>query len=117
MDSLFIDGLELWTRIGIADEEREKEQRLTVNIELFLDLSPAGTNDDLTRSIDYLAVTQQVRELAKTERKTIEALAEDIAAMILKQFTPAGGVKVSVWKFPIPGVRSVAATIFRPTEH
>ncbi len=113
MDSLSIDGIELSTHIGVPEEERKKEQRLLVSIELFLDLSAAGRTDDVTQSVDYYQVTLRIRTLAQQERKTIESFAEDIAQMILKEFQPAGGVKVSVWKFPMPGVRAVCATIER----
>lgn len=113
MDSLSIHDLELWTRIGVPDEERKTEQKVLVTIELIGDLSPAGKTDDVTRGIDYETLVNDVRVLATTERKTIERLAEDIAAMILKSYKPQS-VKVSVFKQPLPGVRGVKATITRP---
>ncbi len=116
MDSLFIDSIELWTRIGVPEEERQKEQRLLVTVELLLDLSSAGKSDDVAQSINYDQVTQRIRALAQQERKTIEAFAEDTAQMILKEFGPQGGVKVTVWKFPLPGVKGVCATIWRKND-
>ncbi|OGJ61473.1 hypothetical protein A3C37_04080 [Candidatus Peribacteria bacterium RIFCSPHIGHO2_02_FULL_53_20] len=113
MDSLCITDLELWTHIGVPEKERKTEQRILVTIELLGDLSPVGKSDDVTRGIDYEKLTNAVRALAKTERKTIERLAEDIAEMILKSYKPQS-VKVSVWKEPLPGVRGVKATIQRP---
>lgn len=112
-DILSIHDLELWTRIGVPAEERQTEQRILVTIELLGDLSPVGKTDDITKGIDYEKLTNDVRALAKTERKTIERLAEDIAAMILKSYKPES-VMVSVWKEPLPGVRGVKATIQRP---
>jgi dihydroneopterin aldolase len=112
MDSLIIHDLELWTRIGVPEEERKTEQRILVTIELFGDLSSVAKSDDVTRGIDYEQLTNDVRSLATTERKTIERLAEDIAAMILTSYKPQS-VKVSVWKESMPGVRGVMATIFR----
>ncbi|OGJ59933.1 hypothetical protein A2881_02255 [Candidatus Peribacteria bacterium RIFCSPHIGHO2_01_FULL_55_13] len=113
MDTLTITDLELWTRIGVPDEERKAEQRILVTIELQGDLSPVGKSDDVSKGIDYEMLTNEVRALAKTERKTIERLAEDIAAMIIALYNPES-VKVSVWKEPLPGVRGVKATITRP---
>jgi dihydroneopterin aldolase len=113
MDSLTITDLELWTHIGVPDEERKTEQRIHVTIELLGDLFPVGKTDDVTKGIDYEILTNDVRTLANTERKTIERLAEDIAAMILKSYKPQS-VKVSVFKQPLPGVRGVTATITRP---
>ncbi len=113
MDTLSIHDLELWTRIGVPDAERKTEQKMLVAIELIGDLSAVGNSDDVTRGIDYEALVNDVRLLAKTERKTIERLAEDIAAMILKSYKPQS-VKVSVWKEPLPGIRGVKVTLARP---
>ncbi|MBM3227530.1 dihydroneopterin aldolase [Candidatus Peribacteria bacterium] len=113
MNTLTIHDLELWTHIGVPEEERKTEQRILVTIELLSDLSPVGKTDDVTQGIDYEQLVHDVRVLAKIERKTIERLAEDIAAMILKSYKPES-VKVSVLKQPLPGVRGVKATITRP---
>lgn len=113
MDSLFVKDLELWTHIGVPKEERDSEQLLRVSVELFTDLSSVGRKDDLKKGIDYEAVVKDIRKLATTERKTIERLAEDIAAMILKKYKPFA-VEVSVEKRPIPGMKSVSVTLGRP---
>lgn len=116
MDSLLIDRLELWTRIGVPKEERKQEQCVLVNVELFTDLSAIAKKDDVKKGIDYDLVVKDIRKLATTERKTIERLAEDIAAMILKKYRPYA-VEVSVEKRPIPGVESVIVTLSRQRAH
>ena len=113
MDTLSIHDLELWTRIGVPEEERKTEQKVLVTIELISDLSPVGKTDDVMQGIDYETLVNDVRLLAKTARKTVERLAEDIAAMVLQSYKPQS-VKVSVWKEPMQGVRGVKATIVRP---
>ncbi|HRH93551.1 MAG TPA: dihydroneopterin aldolase [Candidatus Peribacteria bacterium] len=113
MDSLYIQDLELWTRIGVPDDERASEQRLLVSVELFTDLAPAAKADDVTKSIDYARVAADVQTLAGTARKTLERFVEDVAAMILKTYSPAGGVKVSAQKFVLPNAKAVHATIVR----
>lgn len=112
-DSLYLDGIELWTRIGVPDEERQAEQKIIVSVEFFLDLKPVAEKDDVRRGIDYAEVVKEVRALAATERKTLERLAEDIAAMLLERFTPPS-VKVVAWKTPLAGMRAAAVTIVRP---
>jgi FolB domain-containing protein len=113
MDSLSINDLELWTHIGVPEEERRIEQRVLVSIELSTDLSPVGKNDDVTKGIDYEKIVADVRELAQTERKTIERLAEDIAETVLLKYQ-SKSVKVSIQKNPLPGVRGACVTIERP---
>lgn len=114
MDSLFLRGIEVSTRIGVPDEERAKAQALHVDIELFHPAKPMAGSDNVTKGIDYDAITQTVLALAATERKTVERFAEDIAAELLRKFSPAGGVKVSVWKNPSLPLKEVCITIARP---
>ncbi len=114
MDSITLEDIEIWTRIGVPEEERAVEQRLLVSVELFSDLAPAAKADDVGKGIDYDAVTVALRDLAGgAPRKTMERFVEDAAAMILKAFKPAGGVKVSAQKFVLPGVKAVHVTVFR----
>ena len=113
MDSIVIEELELRTRIGVPEAERANEQRVTLSVELFHDLAPAANTDDVTQSIDYKHVTDDLKTLCKTPRATLERLAEDAAAMILKKYTPSGGVKICARKFVVEGTKSVSITIFR----
>ena len=111
-DTLSITDLELWTRIGVPREEREAEQRVLVTIEMSLDTRAAAQSDDVKKSINYVDVAEDLRALAKTERKTIERLAEDIAGMILEKHG-AKHVAVTVKKFALPGAAHVSITIAR----
>jgi len=109
-DSITIHELELWTRIGVPESERTDPQRILVSVELFLDTKDAGTNDDVSKSINYADVAEEILELAKTERKTIECLAQDIASSIGKD---VNAIKVTVTKFPLSEAKAVSITIER----
>ena len=111
-DLLTITDLELWTRIGVPLGERQAEQRLLVTVEMACDVSAAAKTDDVKKFIDYAGVTEDLKTLARTERKTIERFAEDVAQMILKKHG-ADAVSVSVKKFAIPGAKNVHVTIHR----
>ncbi|OGJ56411.1 dihydroneopterin aldolase [Candidatus Peribacteria bacterium RIFCSPHIGHO2_02_FULL_52_16] len=113
MDTITIQNLELWTHIGVSEEERAQEQRLLVSVEMTVDTKAAAKSDDVTKSIDYYQVSEELKKLAKTERKTIERFAEDAATMILDRFKPKN-VTVSVKKFAVPGSDFVAIAIRRP---
>lgn len=113
MDSLYIQDIEIWTRIGVPEIERSTEQRLLVSVELFTDLQSTAKHDEIGKGIDYQQVVEGIRNLASTPRKTLERLTQDIADHVLHAYSPAGGVKVSVQKHILPGVRAVHATIFR----
>ena len=111
-DTITITDLELWTRIGVTEEERTRDQRLLVTVTFPTDAAAVAARDDLSQGIDYADVVLAIRALAATERKTIERLAEDIASAILRNFHPAS-VTVIVKKFPIAGARNVAIQIHR----
>ncbi|MDD5623906.1 MAG: dihydroneopterin aldolase [Candidatus Peribacteraceae bacterium] len=108
-----IDSLELWTHIGVPEEERACEQRVLVSLEITCAGLEPPDADDLEGMVDYERVVQDLRLLAQEERLTIERLAEDIAAVILGH-DAVESVTVSVQKFPLPGVRSISLTITRP---
>ncbi len=113
MDNILIRGIELWTRLGVPDSERASPQHILVDIWLSISTKEVSATDDVSKGIDYAAVTTAVRALAETERKTVERLAEDIATLVLTQFKPAS-VTVSVQKKPDLPVDAVCLTITRP---
>ncbi len=114
MDCTSLRDIELWTRIGVPEDERQKPQRILVTMELLSPLQKVAHTDDVREGIDYQKVVEVVQSLASTERKTIERLAEDIADAILKKFKPTGGVRVTAIKKPDLPLESVSITIKRP---
>jgi 7,8-dihydroneopterin aldolase/epimerase/oxygenase len=115
MDSIIIRGISLVTHIGVPDAERANQQQILVDIEVLHPMQQAGSTDDVGNSIDYAAVTACVQTLQKTERKTVERLATDIASAILQKFRPSGGVRVTVTKKPKDlKIASVSVTVQRP---
>lgn len=114
MDSILLQSIRVSTHIGVPDAERTRAQILSVDIELFHPAKPVAVSDDVSKGIDYDTVTQTVLALAATERKTVERFAEDIAVELLRTFSPAGGVKVSVTKTPNLPLKDIRITIVRP---
>ncbi|MEM0912583.1 MAG: dihydroneopterin aldolase [Pseudomonadota bacterium] len=64
-DTVFIKNLEILTVIGVYDHEREKPQRVIIDLEILADLSTAGSNDNLDSTIDYGAIVSLVERLAQ----------------------------------------------------
>jgi FolB domain-containing protein len=114
MGSIHITDLEVFFRVGVPQEERAKPQRLLISIHMDRDLKIAGASDDLSKTIDYAAVVQRILGLGEgREWKLIEALAEEIAGIVLKEFA-AARVTVEVKKFIIPQAESVSVSVTRP---
>src|SRR5437868_1983350 len=113
MDVIHIHDLEVFYRVGVPDDERAKPQRLLLDIQLHLDFRPAAATDDLTKTINYFAVTQRLLKFGEgREWKLIEKLAEDIASTILSEFRPKW-IRVVVKKFIIPQTNYISVNIER----
>jgi len=114
MDKVFIKDLLARGVIGINESERTHTQDILINITMFTDTRAAGASDDINDSINYRTVSKKAQGFAeKAERLTVEALAEDIARMVL-EFEGVQKVVVCVEK---PGAvrfsRSVGVEIER----
>jgi FolB domain-containing protein len=114
MDKLIIQDLVARGIIGINDWEREKPQEILINLTLFADLHAAGKSDRIEDTVNYRSVAKKVLAHAESvARLTVEALAEDIAGICLKE---PGVIKVNV-RVEKPGVvrfsRSVGVEIER----
>ena len=86
-------------RHGTLPAERELGQPFVVDVELRLDLRPAGLSDDLTKTVDYGEVHKQVREIVEGPPVNLtETIAERIAATVLEEHPPVEAVRVKVAK-------------------
>lgn len=98
MDKIKINDLSVRTIIGTEDYEREARQEVIVNITLFTDVSEAGNTDELTNTVDYSELKNEIHEMTvESEFKLIESLAEEIARIALA-YTGVVRTKVSVQK-------------------
>ena len=117
MDRIELSGMEFFGYHGCLPEEREKGQRFVVDAVLCLDLAEAGRMDELCRSVNYAEVFEYVRTIVEGEAKNlIEALAEEIAAQLLKKYAALTRVEIAVHKpqAPITGCfRDVCVRIER----
>ncbi len=86
-DRIVLHDMVFQGRHGVLEREQREEQPFHVDVELELDLRPAGIDDDLAKSVDYGAVFETVRSIVEsTSFRLIEALAEAIAHELLADF-------------------------------
>ena len=113
MDSIVINDLEVFYRVGVPDEERASPQRLLITVEMERDFQRAAATDDLYQTIDYFAVSQRLLKFGESRSwKLIESLAVQIAEMIKRDFK-AVAVTVEVKKFIIPQTKYVSVRVKR----
>lgn len=97
-DRIVLHNIRLQGRHGYYDHELEAPQPFEVDVELQLNLQPAGIDDDLEKSVDYARVYEVVRQIVEsTSYRLLEALAEAISHEILADF-PVTEVGVRVRK-------------------
>lgn len=114
--SIDITGLSVYTHHGVTAAEQEVGQRLLIDISFELDRCDATVTDELTDTVDYGAVCEQVWLAAqKRSYKTLERLCSAICDHLMDHFgvdsvmvratkpeppipLPVGDVAVEVWK-------------------
>ncbi|MDQ2926985.1 MAG: dihydroneopterin aldolase [Caldimonas sp.] len=100
MDELFLEGLEVPCRVGCTDPERATPQSLRVELHLFCPrLRDAGIADDLEKTVDYRLAGELIDAVQGREFLLIERVAEELAAVVLKN-PLVDHVTVSVKKRP-----------------
>lgn len=86
-DCIRIVNMTFYGHHGVEESERELGGRFAIDVELYMDLEPAGCTDDLTKTVDYKAVYDLVRTVESGRRyQLLEALAHDVAQAILADF-------------------------------
>jgi dihydroneopterin aldolase len=98
-DRIFLEDMVFHGRHGTLQAEHELGQPFVVSVELRLDLRPAGTTDDLTKTVDYGEVHRLAREIVEGPPVQLtETLAERIAAGTLDEHPMVEAVRVKVAK-------------------
>jgi len=99
MDRIIARGLRFMGCHGVLPDEKTKPQVFIIDLELFLDLGPAGREDSLELTVDYSQVYAMVKQIVEGKSfNLIEALADNIANEILDGFT----------------VQSIGVTVYKP---
>lgn len=105
-DRIELRAMRFEGRHGVADAERAVSQPFEVDVEMELDLGPAGRADDLGRTVDYGAVFGLVAGIVEGRSfRLLEALATAIADDVLAGHQRVDAVVVRVRKLrpPIDG--------------
>lgn len=99
MDKIYINNLEFIGFHGVFPEEKKLGQKFLVSLELTVDTREAGKTGDLTKSVHYGLVAQDVEKLfLKKSIDLIETCAESIAEMVLRKYELVKEIKVTVKK-------------------
>jgi len=102
MDRILVSGLRVMGVHGVLPEEQERPQPFGVELELLVDLAPAGASDALADTVDYGAIIETVSRIISDEHhQLIERLATRIAE-VCRADARVNGVVVEVRKLEPP---------------
>jgi dihydroneopterin aldolase len=99
MDRMRLARMVFYGYHGAYPEENRLGQQFVVDLDLRLDLAPAGRSDDLAKTVNYADVYALVKRIVQGPPvKLIETLAENIATAVLGSYTNINEATVSVTK-------------------
>jgi dihydroneopterin aldolase len=102
-DRIVLANMQFDGRHGDHDWERATPQPFEVDVELSLDLAPAGGSDELAKTVDYGRVFDIARQIVESRTfHLLETLAQAIATEVLAAHPLVDEIVVRVRK---PNVR------------
>nr|WP_191898258.1 dihydroneopterin aldolase [Planomonospora parontospora] len=103
-DRISVRGLRARGRHGVLPAERELGQEFVLDVTLFLDTSPAAAADDLTKTVHYGELAEDLVKVVEGEPvDLIETLAQRLADVCLaRERVTAAEVSVHKPAAPIP---------------
>lgn len=85
--------------VGIHPHEREHPQSVFLDVELDSDFANAAVSDAIDDAIDYTAVATMVTDRLQTRKfQLLEAMVEDVAAMLLAHDARISAVRLEIRK-------------------
>tara|TARA_Y100001933_G_C19009643_1_gene568182 strand:+ start:4082 stop:4447 length:366 start_codon:yes stop_codon:yes gene_type:complete len=86
-DHLRLENIEVWARVGVLEKERKFGQLFSLNAYLWADYSKCSKKDDISLTVDYSILIQEIRLHAKTFTcLTIEKYSDEIIQLILRVY-------------------------------
>ena len=82
---LFLRDYEVWINIGVHDFEKKGEQRVLINVDLYVPLAQSTPKDDrLDEVLDYDFIRRSIMErVSRGHIHLQETLADDVLRMML----------------------------------
>lgn len=108
-DRILVRQLRLWAHVGVLPFERERGQWFELDLELAMDLAPAGRRDDLSLSLDYSRAIQALQQQAAELRcQTLEHYSECILDRLEQLHGPVP-IRLELRKCaaPVPGFTGI----------
>lgn len=112
---VFLANYEVWINIGVHDFEKRGEQRVLINVDLYVPLAETTPKlDQLDEVVDYDFIRRSIAErVSRGHIHLQETLCDDVADLMLAH-PKVRAVRVSTEKPDVyPDCQSVGVEIFR----
>ena len=105
MNCIKVHGIRTFSFHGCLEEEKIIGGNYIVDVEIYCDFKPAALKDDLSKTIDYVAIKEIVVKQMSIRSKLIESVAYNIVYEIKENFSMANNCRVEIKKInpPIDG--------------
>tara|TARA_B100002019_G_scaffold291598_1_gene312220 strand:+ start:849 stop:1214 length:366 start_codon:yes stop_codon:yes gene_type:complete len=111
MYKVIIEDLYVDTIIGLCDWERDVEQRISFDIEMDVDIRDASKTDDINKTVDYVAISEQVEQFTRSNKFfLIETLVVRLMKHLIHTYTLINSVTITVRK-PLAIKNASSATV------
>jgi len=98
-DTIFVNGLLIHAHHGVMAHEEKVGQRFMIDLELAIDLAPAGRSDKLADTVSYSAIVDAAtRAFTRKSFRLVEAAAAAVADDLIAAFPPILSVRVTLHK-------------------
>ncbi len=115
-DVIEVRGLRVMCIVGVLPEEREREQPLEIDVEIFADLRAAGESDDLDDTVHYGHVAEAVAATCVQARALLLERLAHLIAVDVASLDGAVGARVTVRKLRPPVPTDVQFTAVQVTR-
>lgn len=103
MDTISLDGIEVWANHGVMEHEADLGQRYVVDVTIHVDLRLAAASDDLADTVDYGALASLVvHTFGQPRVRLVETVAGRVADAVLEHDERIAAVDVTVHKPSAP---------------
>jgi dihydroneopterin aldolase len=98
-DMIFVTGLLVHAHHGVMAHEEQVGQRFVIDLELAIDLAPAGRSDKLADTVSYSAIVEAAtRAFTRQSFRLVEAAAAAVAEALIVAFPQVVSVRVTLHK-------------------
>lgn len=117
LDSIHVEQLEVFARLGVTENERNTPQRITVSMTVWPRTQFDELGDDIGRTVNYSALCVAAREfVADRADKLIETFAWQLASHLLQAF-PVRKARIELRKFVLPDAQYASVVVERASAN